>query len=70
MGMKYSPAAFNAMLAKALSGFEDICGVYLDDIEVFSKSWEEHLRHIELILQKLNSYGLTIKLYKCILACP
>ena len=70
MGMKTSPAAFNAMLAKALSGLEDICGLYLDDIVVFSKSWEEHIRHIELILQRLKSYGLTIKLSKCFFACP
>ena len=37
---------------------------YIDDILVFSKS-EEHYKHLTIIFDHLNNYGLTINLKKC-----
>ena len=39
--------------------------VYLDDIIKFSKNEEEHLKHIEIIFQKLKAAGLKLKESKC-----
>lgn len=33
---------------------------YLDDLLVFSESWDEHVSHIEEVLKRLKSAGLTV----------
>ena len=38
--------------------------VYLDDILIFSKTEEEHMKHLELVLRKLQEDKLTINLEK------
>lgn len=38
--------------------------VYLDDILVFSKSKEEHLVHLRLVLQRLKEEKLLVNLKK------
>ncbi len=38
--------------------------VYLDDIFVFSQTYEEHVQHIEWILIKLKEANLKLKLEK------
>ena len=38
---------------------------YLDDIIIFSKNEAEHLKHIEIIFQKLKEAGLKLKESKC-----
>jgi hypothetical protein len=37
----------------------------VDDIVIFSKTFEEHLRHIGLIVKKLTTAGFTINALKC-----
>ncbi|KAI3382314.1 hypothetical protein SNEBB_001885 [Seison nebaliae] len=39
--------------------------VYIDDLLSKSKSKEEHIEHLRLILDRLRLYGLKIKLEKC-----
>ena len=48
-----------------LQGCSDFMMAYLDDIIIFSKNEEEHLKHIEIIFQKLKEAGLKLKEYKC-----
>ncbi|GFQ79625.1 hypothetical protein TNCT_501881 [Trichonephila clavata] len=46
------------------------CYVYLDDILIASESEEEHKTHVRAIFQKLNEYGLTINVSKCVFGVP
>ena len=39
--------------------------VYLDDILIFSRSWEEHLQHIQQVLNTLRQHQLYANLEKC-----
>ena len=39
--------------------------VYLDDILVFSKTREEHVRHLNLAMRKFHEKKLLINLKKC-----
>lgn len=43
----------------------DFVCVYLDDILVFSKSAEDHMRHLRVVLQRLQKHRFYVKLKKC-----
>src|SRR5256886_11943601 len=38
---------------------------YIDDISVYSKTWEEHLQHLEEVFKRLRKAKLKINLDKC-----
>ena len=48
-----------------LQDCRDFMMAYLDDIIIFSRTPEEHLKHIEIIFQKLKVAGLKLKESKC-----
>jgi len=50
------------VLGSALSSF---CACYVEEMAIFSKTSEEHLRNINLIFKKLTSAGFTINALKC-----
>ncbi|XP_078496945.1 uncharacterized protein LOC144753011 [Lissotriton helveticus] len=64
-GLKNAPATFQRLVNQVLSGMEGFSAAYLDDIAVFSSSWEDHLQHLQAVLQALKQAGLTIKASKC-----
>ena len=41
------------------------CLVYLDDIVIFSSSFQEHLERLSAVLTKLEEAGLRLRLSKC-----
>jgi len=64
--MKNSLAAFVRGLRKVLgSDVSSFCACYVDDRVIFCKTLEEHLRHIDLIFNKLTTAGFTINALKC-----
>ena len=44
---------------------KNISQVYIDDIVIFSSTWVEHCAHIDLVLGRLKSAGLTANAKKC-----
>ena len=49
-GLCNAPATFQRLMQLVLAGLEwDCCFVYLDDILIASKSFDEHLRHLQLV---------------------
>ena len=40
----------------------------MDDIVVFSKTFEEHLTSLEQVFQRLSAAGVTLKASKCVFA--
>ena len=43
----------------------EVALVYLDDIIIFGRSFEEHLNRLDLVLDRLKEAGLKIKCSKC-----
>jgi len=43
----------------------DVCLVYLDDILVFSKTFDEHLECLATVFDRLDCYSLKLKPSKC-----
>jgi hypothetical protein len=39
--------------------------VYLDDVSIYSRSLEEHMEHLRLVLQRFKEEGLKLRLKKC-----
>jgi transposase InsO family protein len=61
MGLRNSPATFVRCIDQVLGDLKwKICAVYFDDIIIFSRTLDEHLEHIRLVLSRLKDAGLTI----------
>ena len=62
-GLYGGAATFKRMMVQALCGTEDFAAALLDDLVVFSATWEdENLREI---LRRLREACLTAKSKKC-----
>ena len=65
-GVMNAPAVFQRMMDLVLRGLSWVsCMVYMDDVVVYSKSWEDHVRHICEVLQRIREAGLTVSIKKC-----
>ena len=64
-GLHSAPATFQRMINHVLRHCWSFARAYIDDIMVFSSSWEEHLTHLHKILNCLQEANLTIKMSKC-----
>ena len=63
-GLSQAPAYFQLLIDQVLMGCGDFAMGYLDDIIVFSKSEEEHLKHLEEIFKRLRHFDLKMKKQK------
>ena len=67
-GLCNAPATFERLMETVLSGLQwQVCLIYLDDVIVYGKTFEEMLHNLELVFEKLFSAGLKLKARKCVL---
>ena len=68
-GLCNAPATFQRMMNGV---FKDLIGknilVYLDDVTIYSKTFEEHLYTLRVVLERLRNEGLFLKPSKCTFA--
>ena len=65
-GLCNSPATFRRMMDIVLMGLKwDTCLIYLDDVVVFSKTFDEHLDKLDKVLTAIQQAGLRLKIKKC-----
>jgi len=58
-GVKNAPAVFQELMQRLLGKKGKFCTSYMDDILVYSNSWEDHLVHNDRVFSKLKEAGLT-----------
>ena len=63
-GLAQAPAYFQNLMNKVLAGLS-FAIAYLDDIIIFSETPEEHLKHIRIVLDRLQQANLKMKRSKC-----
>ena len=65
-GLCGAPFTFQRLITSILRNENwEMCLIYLDDILIFSDSFEEHLIRVEKVLKKILSSGLKLSLPKC-----
>lgn len=64
-GLKGAPTTFQRLMDKILSPCHPYSSSYIDDIVIFSKTWQEHLEHIREVFARLRAAGLKAKPRKC-----
>src|SRR6185369_2869174 len=69
-GLKNAPASFQSMMDMVFKDqIDKHMAVFIDDINIYSLTFEEHLEHIRKTFDKCRKYGLKIKRKKCHFAC-
>lgn len=63
-GMKNAPATFQRLMQLVL-GDVPRCNVYLDDVVIYTDTWEEHVAILQSVFQRLAEATLTLNLAKC-----
>ena len=65
-GLTNAPATFQRLMDVVLRGLTlDSCLVYLDDVLVHSRTFEEHLCHLRAVFERLRKAGLKLRTEKC-----
>ena len=63
-GYKNAPAAFQRSMDYIFRDMEFVI-VYVDDILIMSYTLDEHIQHIEKVLDRIRTYNLKLRLDKC-----
>jgi hypothetical protein len=65
-GLTNAPTYFMYLMNKVFMEYLDrFIIVFIDDIQIFSKTMEEHEEHLRLVLEKLRSNQMYTKFNKC-----
>ena len=65
-GLCNAPAAFQRSMEDCLGDFNfDICTTYLDDVLVFSATFNEHVERLRKVLQMMQKFGMKLRPNKC-----
>lgn len=64
-GMVNAPATFVRLVSKVLTGLEDFTEAFIDDIGIYSNTWEEHLEHLGTVFEALRKANLAARPAKC-----
>jgi len=65
-GLKNATRTFSRTMAEVFKDWTDqILKVFVDDVNIHSQTWEEHLTHLEAVLTRLQEVNLKLNPRKC-----
>ncbi len=68
-GLKNATSTFTRMMSLVFKELGDeFLKVFVDDLNIHSENWEDHLRHLEAVLSKLREVNLKLNPSKCCFA--
>jgi hypothetical protein len=66
MGLKSAPMTFQLVMELAHQGLQwQICLIYLDDVVIFSKTFDEQMERLTRVFDRISTAGLKLKPRKC-----
>ena len=63
-GIKTGPAWFSLCVSRAMRHYKGFAINYFDDIVIYSRTLDDHLKHVQLIMNSLKEYGFKISAEK------
>ena len=63
--MVNAPATFVRMMNKVLEGCGEFADSFIDDIGVYSNTWEDHMKHLRTVCRRLREANLSARPSKC-----
>lgn len=68
-GVTGGPGTFQGIMNTVLAPFLRVfVVVFIDDVLIYSKTWEDHLQHLEAVFKVLQQNQFYVKLSKCAFA--
>ena len=66
MRLKNAPVEFQRYMEGCLEDLRnECCAPYLDDVIIFSKWFDKHIKHVRKVLRRLKENGIKLKAKKC-----
>ena len=64
-GLATAVSTFQYLMSTVLTGLNNFPFTYIDDILVFSETYDDHLHHLNTVFKKFKKAGFKIKPNKC-----
>lgn len=64
-GLHWAPTAFQRLMVKVLQPHWEYATAYIDDVVIYSCTWEDHIVTLLDVFQSLTEVGLTANMAKC-----
>ncbi|GFV80950.1 retrovirus-related Pol polyprotein from transposon 297 [Trichonephila clavipes] len=64
-GLRNAAATYQRAMSKVVQTISDFACAYIDDLAIFSDTWEEHLNHLEIVFKRLEHFNFSVNLGKC-----
>jgi hypothetical protein len=60
LGLKNAPALFQRKMQNIFNKNQEFVLVYIDDLLIFSKSYKEHITHLDVFFREVEQNGLIL----------
>ena len=65
MGINQAPDIAQEVMERTLKNIADDLEIYIDDIGIFSKSWDDHLIVLDKVCKRLENKEFSVNPLKC-----
>ena len=64
-GLATTVSTFQYLMSAVLTSLNGFAFTYLNNVLIFSETYDDHLHHLNIVFERFQKAGLKIKLSKC-----